>query len=626
MDIEELQIRMLNGEQFNRSMDAEMAIELGFYENNYKSFRRAIYEDLFDFGVAGYREWLGEDNKAKFERVNPECVVVSYAKDATFSDMVHVGPVIDVSLVDLAVLKDEDGNAMFEDKELQEFASSIAGKFGNPAQMGIGRNVGFVKPFDKFKCKVLDIYFYTYNEQTYTDRKDENGNLVFRMEVSGRGELTNARYKRKKIKYVYKCKWIIGTDKCYDWGMCYDQKRPVDVKKKASTRLPIQLVAYNFYEMKAQGFMERLIPYIDDYQLTILRIQNWKNRAVPSGWWINMDMMENVAKSKGGSNMTPKEVLQMYFDSGIIVGRSLDDAGNPIPGNMQPIMSLANSMISELAGLHQDLLATVITIEKMTGYNDITNGNPNPKTLVPGYELANQSTNDALYPLAFAEESLSLRLAEDVYCRMQQGVRKGKITGYAPYTGALGTNTLRFIELDEGKLLRDMGIMLEKKTTEQDKNMIFQWVQADIQNGFLDTSDAIAVIYTNNAKQAISILAYRVKKAKETAQKNQLQQIQANNQGQMQATKLAADLAAQQKKDEYAHIEAMAKIESDKEVAMLMEKLASQERITQNQSQAKIIVAEETAQGKVISTEIAGQHQQIKQHIANAKPQTADAD
>jgi hypothetical protein len=268
-----------------------------------------------------------------------------------------------------------------------------------------------------------------------------------------------------------------------------------------------------------------------------------------------MDMMENVAKNKGGSNMTPKEQLQMFFDSGIIVGRSLDDAGNPIQGNVQPVIPMANTMMAELVGLFQDLQNTVMQIEKMTGYNDITSGNPNPKTLVPGYELANQSTNDSLYPLAYAEENLSLRLAEDVYCRMQQGVRKGKVNGYAPYTGALNSNTLRFIELDEGKLLRDMGIMLDKKTTEQDKNLIFQWVQADIQNGFLDTSDAIAVIYTHNAKQAISILAYRVKKAKENAQKTQLQQIQANNQGQMQTTQLAAQLADASKEKEYAHIQ-----------------------------------------------------------------------
>ena len=622
LDMEELEMRIMNGEQFNRSMDAEMAIELGFYENDYNSFRRAIYEDLFDYGAGAYREWLGEDNKAKFQRENPESIICSYAKDGTFSDCVHAGPVIDVSLVDLALITNEDGTPMFDEKELQDFASSIAGKFGNPLRLGLG--TGWLKPYDKFKCKVLDIEFYTYNDSVYRNSPDEKGNTDFRKAEYGRGKKSE-KYIRKRIQYVYKCKWIIGTDKCYDWGMCYDQKRTVDNKKKALTRLPIQLVAYNFYEMRAQGFMERLIPYIDDYQLTILRIQNWKNRAVPSGWWINMDMLENVSKNKGGKNMTPKEILQMYFDGGILFGRSLDDAGNPLPGNMQPIMSMANSMISELAGLHQDLLVTVQAIEKMTGYNDITSGNPNPKTLVPGYELANQSTNDALYPLAWAEENLSLRLAEDVFCRMQQGIKKGKVSGYVPYSGALGRNTLRFIELDESLSLRDYGIELQKRTTEQEKQWIFQMVQVDIQNQLLNVSDAILIIETHNAKQAMSILAYRVKKAKDEMQKNELQKIQMNNQGQMQTTQLAAQLASQQKQMDYDQELKKLEIEAQKEITIAQMKIESQERITMNQSEAKLGVADLTGKAKVVSTEVAGQHQQVKQIIANNKPEKEPA-
>ena len=623
MDLEELEMRVMNGEQFNRSMDAEMAIELGFYENNYKTFRRAVYEDLFDFGVAGYREWLGDDNKAKFDRINPESLICSYAKDGTFSDCVHAGPVIDVSLVDLALVTGEDGQPMFDEKELQEFASTIAGKYGNPSVLNYNTNSGYMKPYDKFKCKVFDIYFYTYNEETYTNTKDANGNVKFRMEVSGRGELTNARYTRKKIKYVYKCKWIIGTDKCYDWGMCYDQKRSVDMKKKALTRLPIQMVAYNFYEMRAQGMMERLVPYIDDYQLTMLKIQNFKNRAVPSGWWIDMDKLENVAKNKGGKNMTPQELLQMFLDSGIILGRSLNDAGDPIQGNTQPIIPMMNSIMAELVGFFQDLQNTVMAIEKMTGYNDITSGNPNPKTLVPGYELANQSTSEALYPMAFAEESLSLRLAEDVFCRIQQGVRRGKVSGYLPYSGALGVNTLRFIEVDSKLSLRDYGIELQKKTTEQEKNWVFQMVQADIAAGFLDTSDAIAVISTMNVKQAMSLLAYRVKKQKKELQKNQLETIKANNDGSVQAAQVAAQLQAQQKQMDYDHELKKLQIEAQKEIAITQMKIESQERIAMGNDQAKQSVAEITGQAKVIATDIAGQHTQAKTLIANEKKETA---
>jgi hypothetical protein len=161
-DLEELEMRMNMGEQFNRSMDAEMAIELGFYENKIKQFRKSMYEDAFDLGVMGYKEWLGEDNKAKFRKVDPECIITSFCKSADFSDMIHAGEVIDVSLIDLALITDDAGNKVFTEDELKEFAGTLAGQFGNPQT--IGHSYSFYKPYDKFKCKVLDIAFYSYVE------------------------------------------------------------------------------------------------------------------------------------------------------------------------------------------------------------------------------------------------------------------------------------------------------------------------------------------------------------------------------------------------------------------------------------------------------------------------------
>lgn len=622
MDLEELEMRVTLGEQFNRSKDAELAIELGFYENNYKAFRRSLYEDLFDYGVAGCKDWLGDDNKAKFRRVNPECVVISYCKDSTFKDMVHAGEAIPVPLVELATIVDEEGNRVFTEEELQEFAGSLAGKFGNPMSTGMGS--GWLKPYDKFKCSVLDLEFYTYNNYSYNDTTDENGNTDFRKAEYGRGKKSN-KYKRKTIQYVYKCKWVVGTDKCYDWGMCYDQKRDTDLKKKAKTSLSFKFCAYNFYEMKAQSFMDRLVPYLDDYQLTMLKIQNFKNRAVPSGWWIDLDALESVALNKGGKNMEPKELLQMFFETGVLVGRSKDEAGNPQSPNWKPVIPIENTAASELAMFYQDLMVTIQAIERMTGYNDITSGNPNPKTLVPGYELANQSTTDALYPMAQAEEYLTEELARDVLCRMQQGLRKGGVSGYA---SSLNSNTLKFIELDPAIADRSYGIELQKRSTQQEKEWIFQQVQIDIQNGFLDTSDAIIVIYTHNAKEAMQILAYRVKKAKELAQKNQQALVQQQAEGNQQIAMQTAQAQQQALEMEYQfklQMESMriqGEIEKEKlrvsaQSAMTTESNIAKIQVQAAANQGKIEAAHVQNDGKVISTHLAGEHNREKQELAN---------
>lgn len=639
LDVEELEMRVALGEQFNRSKDAELAIALGLYENNYTQVRRQIYEDLFDWGVAGVKDWLGDDNKAKFRRVDCRNVVVSICKDGAFSDMVHAGEMVYVPLVELATLQDKDGNAMFTEQELQEFASSIAGKFGNPLGLGTGKNWGLLKPYDKFKCQVLDIEFYTYNTYSFHNAKDEYGNSDYRKAASGRGKNSD-KYQRKRIQYVYKCKWIVGTDKVYDWGMCYDQKRSADTKKKAKTKLSYNFFAYNFYEMRAQGFMERLVPYIDEYQLTILKIQNFKNRAVPSGWWIDLDALENVALNKGGKNMEPRELLQMFFETGVLVGRSKDAAGQPMGPNWKPVIPIENTAASELAMFYQDLLVTIQTIEKITGYNEITSGNPNPKTLVPGYEQAEMATNDALYPMVFAEEQISIQLAYDVLCRMQQGLKKGGVSGYAP---ALNGGTLRAIQLNPDITLRDYGIELEKRTSDDQKMWLLQQMQQDIANGYLDSSDAVTLVNTKNVKQAQSIWSYRVRKAKEKAHEQKMQELQIMNEGNAQNTMLAAQAKQQEqqmvmqfelKKEEMRIMGELKKEEMRLQAQIQMKslELGVKDKMNTDMADAKRDVADVTAQakiissniqeqGKIVSTELAGQHAQAKQEIANKKPQ-----
>jgi hypothetical protein len=613
MDMEELEMRMEMGEQFNRSKDAEMAIQLAFYENDYKTKRRKIYEDLFDLGVSGAKDWLGEDGKPYFRVIDPECVITSYDKNGDFSNIVHAGEIIDVPIIELAQVKDENGNPMFTEDELTQFASTIAGQFGNPRLLGLG--TGWMKPYDKFKCKILDIEFYTYNDRVYRDTEDEQGNADFRKADFSRGKKSD-KYTRKRIQYVYKCKWIIGTDKCYDFGMCYDQKRSNDAKKKAKAKLSYTFYAYNFYQMKAQGMMERLIPYIDDYQLTMLKIQNFKNRAVPSGWWIDLAALEKVAMTKGGQDMQPRELLQMFFDTGVLLGRSDADGGTTQSANWRPVIPIENTAASELQMFYNDLVSTLSAIEKMTGYNDVTLGQASSKTLVPGYESGQQSTNEALYPLAFAEENISLRLAEGMLCRTQQGLKKGDISGYAP---GLNSNSLKFMQISPDIAFRDYGIELERRATQDQKAWLMQMMQQDIANGVLNSSDAVMLVNTKNVKEAQMIWAFRVKKEKERQSQQRMQEIQAQQQGNQQAAQIAQQAEAQR-------FQMQAELELQKEQMRIQGELEkermrieSAERIAMVHHNTKTQVSTNEASAKENTAHISGQSSILKQQIANEK-------
>ncbi|WP_230679096.1 hypothetical protein, partial [Streptococcus pneumoniae] len=83
---------------------------------------------------------------------------------------------------------------------------------------------------------VLDICFYSYNDYVYRKGKDEYGNNDFRKADFNRGKKSD-KYDRKTVQVIYKCKWIIGTEHCYDWGLEEDRKTTNNPKTKAYTSL-----------------------------------------------------------------------------------------------------------------------------------------------------------------------------------------------------------------------------------------------------------------------------------------------------------------------------------------------------------------------------------------------------
>lgn len=538
-DFEELQMRLDFGEQFNRAKDAEEAIQLGFYENNEKEFDKKMVEDFWDCGVAGYREWLGKDNKPKYRNVNPEAVVTNYCRYADFRDLKHAGEIIDVLLIDLATLRDEKDQSVFTTQQIEDMANNVAGKWSNPAM--VGRSTNYFKGYDKFKVKVLDMEWISYNELNFESNVSSYGNVKFSNARWDAKNNAKNKYTRKRIKVVYCCKWVVGTDYAYDFHLKEDMKRKVNPKAKAETSLGFRFYALNFYEMRATGMMERLMPLVDDYQLTIYRIQNFKNRMIPNGWWIDLDALENVALNKGGENMKPLDLLQMFMEVGVLVGRSQGVMGDNV--NYKPIIPIANNVMDQLQALYNDLQITINQIQSMIGLNDITDAStPSPKLLNGVATMMDQGTNNSLYPIMQAKKHLKEQLANDVLIRMQQGIRKGGVAGYAP---ALNTNTLKFIEVSNTLALRDYGIMLDDKPTDDQKQLLYQQLQFDIQNGFLDTSDAFYIMDTYNIKQAQMTLAYRAKRNKQQIEQSKQAAAAQTIQGQQQTAQLSGQLQQQ---------------------------------------------------------------------------------
>lgn len=529
MDDEELQMRIQFGEQFNRAKDAEEAIKLGMYQNNEKGYRRKVNEDLFDHGVTGYKKWLGDDGKPKFRNVMVESVVANYARWSDFRDLHYCGEVIDVDMVDLALLKDEAGNLIFTEDQLEQLATTVAGKWGNPSS--VGRSTVLYKGYDKFKVKVYDMQFFSYNDMVWSSRTNSKGNPVFEEEPYHKKGRANKVSKR--IKVVYEIKWLVDTDYAYDFRLKKDQVRSADPTKMAETKLDYNFISYNFYENRPKGMMERLIPLIDQFQMDMFKMQNIKSRLVPNGWWIDLDALENTALTAGGQKMTPEQLLQMFYDTGVLVGRSKDVMGDNNP-NYKPVIPIQNTIAGELVAIYQDAAQLVQMMKSLVGLNDATDASTiNAKTLNGATSAMMENTNNAIYPMQFAERQLYQDLANDVLALTCMGIKKGNnLQGYAP---ALNSNLLQFLVISKDLPLRQYGIMLEEKTTDDQKQFIIQGMQQDKMAGLIDDSDIIMILNTYNIKQAQQMLAYKIKKNKQEKQQNDQANIQATAQSQQQS-------------------------------------------------------------------------------------------
>lgn len=573
IDLEELDMQKDFGFRFNYAMEAEMGIQFIFDQNEMTECRCHILEDIFDYGVGVYKDWMEPDGKVRFRRCDPRNIITNYCRYPNFSDILWCGEVLDMPWSDFR----EEASGSFSEEDFENIYNK------SKTQNYFDARTTYSKVNDKFKVKVLDLEWYSDDEYVYEDKVNQYGNPVYtKTDYKNKGK-DNTKSKKRKV--IYKGKWVVGTDFIYSDGLATYMKRD---KSISNTKLSYHIVATNFHEMSASGVMGDLIPIADQMSISWLKLQNIRNALVPFAWDIDLDALEDVSLSKGGEQLNPEQLLKMFYQNGVLINRrkGIEGKGGSNYKTVEFIQTNYGALINEAwddFNRHMQLLSTV------TGFNEVTNASTiDPKTLNGATQAMQESTNNALYHIQKAEKDLMLKLAHAVLCRMRRAIKRGKIEGYVR---ALGTNTEKFFRVSPDFDLHDYAIMLEDKPDAEKKAMLQQMISKGMQDGTLDPTDIITVENCNNLKQAEQILAYRIKKRKEEEQEKAMQQQQQNGQIQMQSAQAAEQAKQQTLQLEYQLKKDMEMAIMDKKIQMLQMELqvkygihqeatASQERQT----------------------------------------------
>lgn len=592
-DMEELEMQMNYTFKHQMAIEAEQGIKLVLEQNSVEKMREKIREDFFDFGVGGYKEFIDSNGAIKIRTVNPRNIIINHCKNKDFSDAEYIGEIIEMSIADL---KQQAGN-QFSEEEYEKIAQNHIGLFGNPKDWPTSYSI-YNKGYDKFKIRVLDIEFFSVNELVFEQRIDRRGNKIFAKAKYEDRNKRKEKFDRVAYKVVYKGKWIVNTDFIYNYGLQTDMKRAKS--SLMDTELSYHLYAPEFWDMRAYGMMEQLIPIADAIQIAWYRLQNVINQARPKGIMIEMGALEEIPLGKGGKQLTPMKVLDLYNKTGTLVYRKSDAQGRAT--NYKPIEELENGLGRDVMSYWQIIQNNIQLLRDITGLNELTDGStPDPRTLTTVAKLAYEGTNNALTHIVQGEKKLLESLANAVVLRLQDVVLKGEVKGYLR---SLGSNTLNFIRINPNIHLHEYGIILEDKPTDDQRAMLMQQVQASQINGLLDIEDAIIIQNTDNLKVAQQLLAYKVKKRREEEEAKAMRMQEMNAQVQQQSA-----MVAEQAKQQTIQVEGQIKsqiiqVEKEFDAKLLKLKYQYELQLEQMRQTGKVTTKQVENKGKKSVTKI----------------------
>jgi len=519
---EELEVHM----QLNYKQSIEIAQEealtnvLAF--NKYQLTKKRLVEDIVTIGIGAVKTTFNKSEGVVVDYVDPANLVYSYTNDPNFEDVYYVGEIKSMTLAEI-----KKKFPYLTDKELEQMVKY-------PGRDGYIANPNY----DNDLVQILFFEYKTFIDQVFKIKKTESGleKTLEKPDTFNPPESDNFNRVSRSIEVLFSGAKVMGVPQMLEWKLAKNMTRPNSDLTKVNMNYVI--CAPNLYQGRIESLVSRCTSFADMIQLTSLKLQQVIQRMVPDGVFVDVDGLAEVDLGNG-TNYNPQEALNMYFQTGSIVGRSLTQDGDPNRGKV-PIQELqsssANGKIQSLINTYQYYLQM---IRDVTGLNEARDGSlPDKDALVGLQKMAANASNIAtkhildasLYLTLRACENISLRIADALEFPLTANALKSSI-------GRFNTSTL-----DEIKDLHlyDFGLYLNLEPDDEEKAMLEQNIQMALQQNQIYLEDAIDVREIKNTSLANQVLKYRRIQKQKQDQAAQQAQIQAQSQANAQAAEQAA--------------------------------------------------------------------------------------
>ena len=519
---EELELHMQLSYKQSIEIAEEEVIDNILAFNKYDLVNRRVTEDITVLGIGALKTNFNKSEGVVVDYVDPANLVYSYTNDPNFEDIYYVGEIKSMTLAEI-----KKKFPYLTDKEMEKMVKY-------PGRDGYIANPNY----DNDMVQILFFEYKTFIDQVFKIKKTENGleKTLEKPDTFNPPESDNFERVSRSIEVLFSGAKVMGVPQMLEWKLAKNMTRPKSDLTKVNMNYAI--CAPNLYQGRIESLVSRVTSFADMIQLTSLKLQQVIQRMVPDGVFVDVDGLAEVDLGNG-TNYNPQEALNMYFQTGSIVGRSLTQDGDPNRGKV-PIQELqtssANGKIQSLIGTYQYYLQM---IRDVTGLNEARDGSqPDKDALVGLQKMAANASNVATRHILRSSLYLTLRACENISLRVAD-MLEFSLTNNALMSsvGKYNTSTLEDIKDIH---LYDFGIYLELEPDDEDKAMLEQNIQIALQSGGIDLEDAIDIRQIKNIKLANQMLKLKRTQKQEQEQANKKELIQQQAESNSKAAEQAA--------------------------------------------------------------------------------------
>ena len=528
---EELDLHMQLSYKQAVEIAEEQAINVLLNGSNYDLIRRRMLYDLTVLGIGCAKTAFNWSEGATVEYVDPANIVYSYTDSPYFDDIYYIGEIKTIPINELA--REFDG---LTESDLEEIHNNSSKRYTGARR---------VSDSDRNKVQILYFNYKTYMNDVYKIKETNTGGhkAIEKSDEFNPPENKEGGYSKlqKSVECLFEGAIILGTDKLLKWKKAENMMREKSDFNKV--KMNYALVAPRMYEGRIESLVSRITGFADTIQLTHLKLQQVMSRMVPDGVYLDADGLAEVDLGNG-TNYNPQEALNMFFQTGSVIGRSFTTDADQNPGKV-PIQQISN-------GAGQNKIGSLIStynyylqmIRDVTGLNEARDASvPDPKSLVGVQKLAAANSNVATRHILNGSVFITTEIAEALSLRISD------ILEYSPtanaFTQAIGAHNVATLKEMSELYLYDFGIFIELDPDEEEKQMLENNIQTALAQGLIDLDDAIDIRDIKNVKLANQLLKIKRKKKQKRDQKIQQENMRAQAEANTKTQQAAAQAEIQ---------------------------------------------------------------------------------